>query len=381
MRTRALFTVFARKLQSGRRVFYYQTYNEKGVRTPLYSTGKKTKTAAAAYCMELYRAGKLLPAKDEMPTFAEFARGWWDYDTCPYLQKQKARGPVAKGSADVAAASTRNHLIPMFGNTRLDGITATGVDDWLTGFKRRGFSNSTGNTAIKYLRVMLEEAKRRGIIKTNPCAGVKSLPKETKDIKILAPEEEKALFPAVWSGVWNDETIYILNKLAACTGMRIGELLGLRGEYVFDGYITVAGQYTKYGYGDVKTRKPRDITIPKTVERDLLRLKEKNGGGYLFSNDGGNKPVSRSSVDTALFSALEKIGINDGERRKRKLSMHGWRHFLNTALLAANVPDDKVMSITGHASKEMKRRYTHFDTTKFSEVVNVQEKLLADNSN
>jgi hypothetical protein len=78
--------------------------------------------------------------------------------------------------------------------------------------------------------------------------------------------------------------------------------------------------------------------------------------------------------------------------------MHGWRHFLNTTLLMANVPESKVMSVTGHVSKEMneghrsrerparKARtaretreppgYTHFDTTKFSEVVEAQEKLL-----
>jgi integrase len=217
------------------------------------------------------------------------------------------------------------------------------------------------------------------LIKTNPCAGIKSLQKETKNIKILTPEEEKALFPADWSAVWDDETVYILNRLAACTGMRIGELLGLRGEYLFDGYITVAGQHGRHGYGDTKTHKARNITIPKVMERDLLRLKEKNGDGYLFSKDGGRKPVSRGTVSKTLYKALGKIGISDKERRERKLSMHGWRHFFNTMLLSANVADSKVMSLTGHASKKMKEHYTHFDTAKFGEVVEVQEKLLADN--
>jgi integrase len=60
--------------------------------------------------------------------------------------------------------------------------------------------------------------------------------------------------------------------------------------------------------------------------------------------------------------------------------MHSWRHFFNTMLLSANVADSKVMSLTGHASKKMKERYTHFDTTKFTEVIGVQEKLLTDNS-
>jgi integrase len=381
MRARAVFTVFARKLESGRRVFYYQTYDEKGFRTPLYSTGQKTKTAAVAFCMERYRAGKLIPQKEERvktPDFAKFAEGWWDFETCVYLQKRTARRSMSRGTAAQGASTTKRHLLPEFGDKKLDEITSYGVDLWLSGFKKRGLSNATGNNALKFLKIMLEEAKLQGLIKINPCENVKFLPEEAKDIEILKPEEVRALFPADWHDVWADETHCILNKLAACTGMRLGELLGLRGEYLFNGYITVAGQHGRFGYGDTKTHKARNIIISKIIEYDLRRLKERNGDGYLFSNDGGEKPLGRHPVYNAFFAALERIGISDEERRRRGLSMHGWRHFLNTTLLMENVPDSKVMSVTGHVSKKMKERYTHFDTTKFSEVVDVQEKLLTD---
>jgi integrase len=89
-------------------------------------------------------------------------------------------------------------------------------------------------------------------------------------------------------------------------------------------------------------------------------LRDINGDGYLFSKDGGIKPVSRTTVYKAYFAALDKIGIDKAERSRRKLTFHGWRHFLNTTLLMANVSDSKVMGITGHASKKMKERYTHF---------------------
>jgi integrase len=382
MRTRAVFTVFARKLESGRRVYYYQTYDDKGFRTPLYSTGQMTKTAAVAFCMERYRAGKLIPTKEvkvKVPAFAKFAEGWWDFDTCNYLLRRTSRRPMSKSTAAQGASTTKNHLLPRFGEMKLDEIKSYDVDLWLSGFQKRGFSNATGNNALKFLKIMLEEAKLQGFIKSNPCVEIKFLPEEGKDVEILTPEEVRALFPADWSSVWADETHCILNKLAACTGMRIGELLGLRGEYVFNGYITVAAQHGRYGYGDTKTHKTRNITIPKVVENDLLRLKDRNGAGYLFSKDGGGNPVSRTTVYKTFFAALDKIGIGDVERRKRKLSVHGWRHFLNTTLLMANVPDSKVMSITGHASKKMKEKYTHFDTTKFTEVIGVQEKLLLTN--
>jgi hypothetical protein len=33
------------------------------------------------------------------------------------------------------------------------------VDLWLSGFKQAGLSNATGNNALKFLKIMLEEAK------------------------------------------------------------------------------------------------------------------------------------------------------------------------------------------------------------------------------
>jgi hypothetical protein len=47
MRAGAVFTVFAKKTATWRQIFYYRTYDEIGFRTPVYSTGQKTKTTAA----------------------------------------------------------------------------------------------------------------------------------------------------------------------------------------------------------------------------------------------------------------------------------------------------------------------------------------------
>jgi hypothetical protein len=41
-----------------------------------------------------------------------------------------------------------------------------------------------------------------------------------------------------------------------------------------------------------------------------------------------------------------------------------------------NVTDAKVQSVTGHRSKKMTDHYTHFDTRQFTEIWEVQTKLL-----
>jgi integrase len=378
MRIKESFTLYKRKVPSGVLVFYYRTYTPDGKRTCGYSTGQQTKTAAREYCNKLLRDGKLHPVKGGVPTFAEFAAGWWDYESCPYLTKLKARKKVAQGTAVQGSYATRTFLIPTFGKEKIDTLTTYRIDAWLTSLPKSGYANNTANLAFKFLNIMLGEAALQGKIAANPCHGIRLLPENQKEIEILTPVEVKKLFPKDWQSIWRNEYIYIINKLAACTGMRIGELLGLRGEFLFEGYINVCAQYNRYGYTDTKNHKERNIPIPKSVENDLLGLKLKNRDGYLFSENGGKNPLSRRRVALALNAALEKTGIDGAERKRRNLTFHGWRHFFNTTLLMANVPDNKVMSLTGHGSEQMKKRYTHFDTTQFAEVVEVQNTLLDD---
>ena len=90
MRFKEDFSVFPRKTSTKRIVFYYRTYDEDGNRTTPRSTGQTSKSAAKAYCKELQRQGLLIPSKDV--NFETFAQGWWEYDTCAYIQGKLARG-------------------------------------------------------------------------------------------------------------------------------------------------------------------------------------------------------------------------------------------------------------------------------------------------
>jgi integrase len=159
--------------------------------------------------------------------------------------------------------------------------------------------------------------------------------------------------------------------------MRIGELRGLRGEYIFDDYILVAGQYTRHGYTpNTKTKTSRNIPINQAVRRELDELIAVNGDGYIFSDDGGVTPIRSEMIERQLNKALERVGINDTTRKKRNLTFHAWRHFFNTFLRMANIADSKVQSVTGHKSLKMTDHYTHFDTRQFTEVREVQTTLL-----
>jgi integrase len=380
MRLKESFVLYKRKMVTGAVVFYYQCYDEHGKRLCGHSTGQRTKTAAKEYCNDLLRQGKLIPAPvpgGKMPSFEKFSQGWWEYDTCAYLRSRKGRRAITKNYADTGKQCLRTHLRPAFGKKRIDLITEDMVDVWLTSYEERGIKRNTANLAFKILKVMLGFAVTKKLIKYNPCANVQLLDvTDSKEVQILTVDEVRRLFPQDWSLIWKDKTHYILNMLACCTGMRLGELLGLMGGNVFDTYLEVSKQYNKYGLVDPKGHKARAIPFPPVMRRHLEELIEINGNKFLFSVDGGETPVGRHAATRKLHKALAAIGIDEAERKRRGLTMHGWRHFFNTTLVMANVSGAKIREVTGHFDDKMTQHYTHLDAKEFAEVVSVQQGLL-----
>jgi integrase len=387
MRLRESYSLYKRKIPAGggqvKVVFYWQCYDEKGRRTCGHSTGQTTRTAANEFCKQLLKEGRLAPEKAApktpgVPTFAEYAEGWWDYETSEYLKSRKGRRSISRGYALAGRTNVNNYLNPAFGSLRLDGIAADIVDKWLTSFESRGLKRNTANLAFRILNVMLQYAVTQRIIKFNPCAAVSPLAvNDAKKIKILTEAEFKKMFPKNWPAVWDNPMHYIFNKLAALTGMRHGELLGLRGEFVFDTEIKVCAQYNHFGYTDTKNHKERTVPITRELHDDLQTLIKINGQSFLFSTDGGNKPIGRDEVAANYNAALEKIGISKDDRKARGLTIHSWRHFFNTRMVMDNINKEKVRAVTGHLSDEMTGYYTHVGSDDLTEVRSLQEKLLA----
>jgi integrase len=378
MRIKASFTVFPRKLLSGRTVFYFQCYDENGARLNGRSTGCSKKTEATAYCLRLYREGKLLPRKKTL-TFEEFCEGWWDIETCEYLRLRQLSNPLSENTIDLNRDNTRNYLKDFFGPYQLGEITVETVKAWILEMGQKGLAASTINGALKTLRVMLDEAVSKGMMTGNAAKEVKELRTEGGKRIILTLDELDRLFPEDWETVWNNPVIYRVHLIASCTGMRIAEIMGLKGDKVFEDHIQVSAQYgQRHGYKDkTKTKHDRDIPITAEIVQLFNPLLKANGGGYVFSENAGVKPVSYARIHRALEKAFETIGINREEQKKRKLTIHSWRHFFNTILRNENVTDAKVQSVTGHLTQKEMDRYTHFDTRQFNEVRAVQAKLLA----
>jgi integrase len=372
-----------RKLPRGKKVVYYYAYDVNDRRVGPWSTGEKTLTAARSRCEDLYREGKLIPCKTKPLTFGEFAEGFWENGS-GYLENQEGRADITPSYIDNCKKMTVNQILPFFADTPLEKITYKDINKWLLGFRKReitvdgrketrAYKNTYANTVFGTLYTMMAWAVEQEIIKVNPCARVRKLKNDRKKIEIITVGEVQKLFSENWETVWNGkELACVANRLASLTGMRAGEIMGLRGEYVFDDYIYVCGSYGEYGYGPTKTKETRFIPLIPEMIGLLKKLVERNGAGYVFSLDGGGKPVCRKYFYDEFHRALNRIGIDQQEIKRRGLSIHSWRHFLNTELQKQGLSLQQVQAVTGHKSDRMTEWYNHFDARQLSTVMDAQ---------
>jgi len=318
----------------------------------------------------------LIPEKKPL-SFEEFSNGWWSIKTCKYLEYRQMQNPLAPSTIDHYKTNLELHIKPFFGKMKLNAISTEIVENWIMSLSRKGYNNSSINIQIATLKIMMKEAARIKLISSNPMEKIKKLIAHNKEVQILKNEEVQKLFPADWIRIWDSYDIYLFNKLAACTGMRLSEIIGLQIIHIHDDHIHVCAQYSqKYGIRPLKTKDSRNIPIASVLHDELLTLIKDSGQEFLFTETGGNEPISRHRIYRETSAAFEKIGISREERRERGLVLHHWRHFLNTALLMANVSTLKVQKVTGHKSLSMTRHYAHFDSREFSEVLDVQNNLL-----
>jgi integrase len=376
------FTLFMRTYPNGKKVVFYHAYDKDGKRVGPWTTNSLTKTAARNYCHKLLAAGILIPNKNKAVTFGEYAVRFWERGS-EYIKNQESRADITDTYINNCNKMMINQILPFFGNTPLEKITDKDVNKWLLGFRERKvqkdgktetvrYQNTYANTVFGTFNVMLAEAVRQGLLSSNPCDKVRRLKNDRKKVTILTVEEVRKLFPDNYKAVWGEKkAAYAVCRLASLTGMRIGEILGLRGEYVFDRHIYVCGQYGDEGYLPyTKTKENRKI--PLIPEMIALLRSFKNGNGFVFSLDGGATAVTQAYTRKAFHQALVKIGIKEPEIKQRALTIHSWRHFLNTELLNQGLSIPQVQGVTGHKSIGMTERYNHLDVNQIADVMKAQ---------
>lgn len=250
-----------------------------------------------------------------------------------------------------------NHIKPNIGNIPLEKLTAMELQRFYRKLLTKGrveriesrdqpkcLSAKTVRNINQVISSAMDFAIAQKIISENPCKAV-ALPKiEHKEMQTIPAERLQAfLAEAKATGVY--EMYYI--ELA--TGLRRGELLGLKWEDInmkqgiirvrrqvarIDGKIVEAPLKTKNSY--------RAVTISPQAIEVLKQQKAKTNDQYVFPSPNGG-PISPDSVNNMLKRVLERAGIP-------KVRFYDLRHTFATLALQNGVDFKTVSSMLGHFS-------------------------------
>lgn len=192
--------------------------------------------------------------------------------------------------------------------------------------------------------------------------------------KKIFSKKEKSEFEEVFTAEELDKLISYLKSnpnmnhlgilMAAYTGMRVGEIAGLKAEDIYDDYIYV--HRTQIRYKDDNGKEVYEIRdcpkteagVRKVVISDSLipvikQLRIKSfGNEYLFFEKGKIKTIHCFTM--ALYAACDKVGI---PRR----SMHVLRKTYATRLINAGVDEAVIINLMGHTEIETTRNYYYYN--------------------
>lgn len=236
----------------------------------------------------------------------------------------------------------------------------------------KGLSAKTARNINQVISSAMDFAVAQKIITENPCKNV-SLPKlEHKEMQTIPAEQLQAfLQEAKATGVY--EMYYI--ELA--TGLRRGELLGLRWTDIDwkNGIIKVRRQIArvdgKIVESPLKTKNSyRAVSISPQAIEVLREQKRKTNDQYVFPSPNGG-PISPDSVNNMLKRVLERAGIP-------KVRFHDLRHTFATIALQNGVDIKTVSGMLGHFSAGFTLdTYAHVTTSAQKEAAQTMGNVLS----
>ena len=259
------------------------------------------------------------------------------------------------------------HIVPVLGHIQLQKLTPQHIQSFYAKELKAGLSARTVNKYHALLHKALDNAVRWNLVARNVC-DVVTKPRETKyEIQPLTEEQARKLLDTVRGNVLEG-----IITIALTTGMRRGELLGLKWEDIdFKGKNIVVRRSVTYvnkvGVVELepKTQKSRrKIMLPdfaiEVLKQHQTRLQERKAqlgsawqeSGYVFCNGRGGFLQEKQLYDM-YKRLLKRAGLPN-------IRFHDLRHSAATIMIKMGVNPKVVQEVLGHSNINITLNiYTH----------------------
>ena len=272
----------------------------------------------------------------------------------------------------------RIHLGPFFAGRSLDAITPEDIEAFIRAKARDGKSVKTITNALGFLHSIFAYGQRRGWAKANPCQLVEKPRSDTDaDIRFLDAEELEAAIRA--EAEVGDElapTLALMYRAAAMTGLRQGELIGLRWRDVdwTAAKVRVRRSYVRGEFSSPKSRRgarsvPLADELAAALDRHHQVSAHRSDGDLVFAHPSLGKPLDRTKVRKRFKVAVTRAGVGqfdevvgeDGELERRALArFHDLRHTFGTRMAGVGVPMRTLQEWMGHRDIKTTQIYADY---------------------
>lgn len=337
------------KRKDGRYMARYTVHTPGGPKRKLIY-GRKYKEVERKLAEARGDAAKGLVYDDGNMTLGEYLSRWL---------RDSQRGSVRESTFDRDSYLIRVHVQPNLGRIKLVKLTPLEVQGLYRDRLDIGLSSSTVNKIHTVLHKALGQAVRWNLLPRNPIAAVMAPRPVTEEMRPLSAEEARGLLDAARSD--RLEALYVL---AVTTGMRRGELLGLKWSDIdlenarlsIRRTLTRVDNGKRHTLGDTKNKQSRRTVRLTPQAVDALRshleqqLEEIEALGDLYDDhglvftSGAGTPINPSNLRNRSFATLlRRAGLPH-------IRFHDLRHTCATLLLGKGVHPKFVQELLGHAT-------------------------------
>ncbi len=243
----------------------------------------------------------------------------------------------------------QKYIIPKIGSLKLEKVTPLHIQRFLSEVAA-AVSPDRANKCRRELLGAFKQAVRWDLIPRNPVDAVAPLKHERREMTLWTPQQAAAFLDRARS-----HRLYALFYVAMSTGLRSGELLGLRWEDVQSDRLLIRQNFVKVGSSLIvdtpKTKKGRRVVAisPDVLEvldahhkrQDSERLPSWPVSGLVFVSETGT-PLNPDNLRRLRNKFMDDANVP-------RVRLHDLRH-LHASVAIRNGVDPKVLADRlGHA--------------------------------
>jgi integrase len=338
--------------RNGKKVGYRGAYTVHTAKGPKrrYVSGKTREQVRHKLTEAMANRDRGIVYDDENLTVEEYLDCWFS---------DSVRGTVRESTYSRDRYLATNHVKPALGRLKLKNLNALHLQGLYRERLDSGLSGSTVQKMHHVLHKALAQAVRWTLIPRNPADDVKAPTPTPKEMHPLSAEEARRLLDTA-----RGDRLEALYVLAIHTGMRRGELLGLKWDDIDLENATVRVRRTltridngkRLALGPPKNKQSRRTIrlTERAVEALRSHLEQQLGEidalgdlykdqGLVFTTGAGTLINPSNLRQRSLAPLLKRAGLP-------QITFHDLRHTCASLLFQRNVHPKFVQELLGHAS-------------------------------